>query len=392
MNLYLKVNDDWIQPDVDTSTDVSFALNYTFDTLENPTDYMSTFSYDFQLPKTEKNNKLFGLFNEIPSSEQFPPNELIEFLYYGGGNTVSRGECYITEINEEYYTLAMNGSLQTVFSKLLNSGWNKIKAEEDNEYYLLPEIWKNISYSPTTLKSNWEFDTNSAPFSWASVKDYPFQLQRFNYIAGFAPTQPNDDSYVSDKLIDVNGNETDIQEETNAHQMSEWKVNDTSLYPYVYVLRLWQIFQEHCKTITDYDLLLDDRWYNTDYEFLRNLVYVLPTIAQSDENDVENDGYPVRYTLDEFVNDKIEMESSVHSGDVVKFGYVIPMRFDLNKPQTGCVWNLNMSYGFVVDFKVVDSLSNVKYNKKNALYFIQTRNAITVIINIICLQAFKLSY
>lgn len=382
MNLYFKITNDWVQPDVDTQTEKSFALNYTFDSLENPTDYISTYSFDFQLPKTERNNKLFGMFGEVQSSETFPPNKLIEYMYIGGGNTVSRGECYITEITEEYYVVAMNGSLYTVFSKLLNSGWNKKKSESDDEYYLLPEIWKNISYSPTTLKNNWEFNVNTNPFSWETVKEYPFQLQRFNYVAGFAPTQPNDDSFKSDKLKDETGNVTDIPEETNAHQMAEWKISDTSLYPYIYVLRLWQVFKEHCKNITDYSMELDDRWYNNDYEFLHNLVYLLPPISnESDSDDENNDIYQVKETLEDFTTESLEFVGNKYSGQLVKFGYVIPMKFDLNRPQVqlynnkpeDCVWNFSMDYGLVVDFSVKDDNGNTLHSLKRCYVFLNDK-------------------
>lgn len=372
MNLYLRLNEEWVAPDVNTESENAFALNFAFDSLENPTDYISTYSYDFELPKTTLNNKIFGMYGEMQHSELFPPNKLIEYIYIGGGNTISRGECYITEINESAYVLAMNGSLNTIFKKLLNCGWNKKQAEEDDEYFLFDEVWKNVSFSPTTMKSSFEQNVSNIPFAWSSVKDYPFQLQRFNYICGFAPTQPNDDSFKSDKTMTSNGVEGDLSEEANAMAMAEWKVNDSSLRPYIYVLRLWQIFQEKCKEVTDYEMILDNRWFNNSYEYLKDLVYMLPS-TKGNDNEEFNNAFAIEETLDDFVNNTITFVSNKQSGEVVKMGYLIPMRFDLNKPQTGCVWNFNMEYGCIVDFKVRDGRNNVIHSKKICYVFLNDK-------------------
>ena len=293
MKLYFKINDEWVQPDYDTTNASPLTLNFVFDSLENPSDYISDYSYDFNLPKSARNNRLFDLYNELDSTIKYKPNDSIDYILISDGDTVSEGKCYLKEITQDDYVFSLNGSLQLVLSKLLRCGWNKYDTGDD--YTLLQDYWSRLLMTPAVVKYCWEQDSTQFVWDWEQVKQIRGARQRFLQICGYAPTQPNDNSFKTNKWVTDNTSEATTigngDYELTAMDMCEWKTTDQSLMPYIYVARLWSIFKDVCKDVTGYDLTLDDRWFNQSFEYLKDMVYILPNKETEIKSDTNQDAF-----------------------------------------------------------------------------------------------------
>lgn len=283
MHLYFKINNKWVEPEYNTESTEPVSLNFSFDNLENPTDYVSEYSYNISLPKTAKNNKLFDEYKQIDSTVKYQPTERIDYIYISNGDTISNGEAYLTGISESNYEFALNGSLYTIFNKLLNSGWDEKRNDED--YYKLNEIWGGgLTITPSIVSQS--FNTDNTTFDFDVVKRIRFNAEKFVEIAGFMQTTQKElkdfdtDKWLyNNEILPIGDYDTSTQNNIhsgslNEQQMCEWRCY--KLRPYIYVLRLWQIFNDMCKTITGYDLILDSRWFNENFEYLKGLVYTLP--------------------------------------------------------------------------------------------------------------------
>lgn len=342
MRLYLKLNDSrFVEVDVDDASESVIELNYFFNSLENPTDYISEYAQDITLPKTAKNNKIFDEYRIIDS--KFSQNERIEYVCISNGDAISNGECYISSITRDSYVLTMCGALSVIFNKLLNSGWSNI---DDDEYYRLQEYWNGVMLNSNTVTVS--FATDNINFDFATVKAMTNQLNKFCNIAGFAPTIGVDSgSFETGKWLTNNnilpvGDTTETTQHNynteglTSQQMAEFRCYQTR--PYVYVVRLWQIYSELCEEITGYRMVLDGRWFNDNYEYLRGLVYMLPMINnESDENTNQ-------YTLDLRQNIsssnwntwanygfRVESPYTITAGGINRgtFEWSIPVSFDL---------------------------------------------------------------
>ena len=168
MKFYLNINNQWVTPEFDINSDNNIQLNWTFDNLNNPADLVGEYSYEFTLPYTPTNRKVFKNYEKLDSASDvnnvnvFHPNVLIPYIIQTTNDVISTGEAYLSEISEEGYVLNLNGSLCTVFQKLLNSGWNKSKADADDEYFLFDDIdSQNLKLDRNLIKAMWENDTPS---------------------------------------------------------------------------------------------------------------------------------------------------------------------------------------------------------------------------------------
>ena len=352
MKLYLKIDDTWVEPDVNKADADVLALNWAFDTLQNPTDYISEYSYDLTLPKSARNNKMFDEYYPLDSTIKYKPNDTIEYIYISEGDTISNGRCYLKEITREEYVLALNGSLNIIFNQLLDSGWDEnVDPATNDDYQLLddPLKFRNgllttyPTFSPTLVRQCWEnFET--IPFNMPAVRT--LNNNALNYI-GFLPANGNKyEDFETKKMISSNGTVTELDGNTDGideHAMAEFRIGEQ--HPYVWVQRLWKIYQDQCKSLTGYEMKLDGRWFSDSYEYLKGLVYVLPKMdldgAGKNEPTTDTfDGnvdipkvYAGWYNGHQFTFSHDERLTSDGTGI---FSWDIPVRFDVT-PQTGSI-------------------------------------------------------
>ena len=376
MNLYIKINDIWYEPDIDTNEN-KITLDFVFDALENPTKYTSEMSYTgFILPTTPKNNKIFDNLNIVDNTVKYNPLENIEYVLISDGDTISSGTCYVESIDENNYNLSVNGSLYNIFSKLLNSGFRS--DINDTEYYKIKELWKNVYLTPSTVNTCWNISDNEI-FDLGLIPK--FDVLRMANTVGFMPTtDTNMGEFETDKWVNSN----DITEigfgELSMQQIAEFRVN--KLKPNIYVDKLFQIYKNNCKQITDYELILDERWFNESNEHLRNVVYVLPSL--NDKNITKTNQYHttisntsnMNHSYTNFVNMNETIVSpyttTVSSPNQGMFEYQIPIQVKIYHKTipNNLVYTWNPYLFFVVTVKVLND-ENTEYLNKKIAYILE---------------------
>lgn len=340
MKLYLRINESgsYQLMTMDSTEDIS--LNFSHDNLENPSNYTSEYAYNLKVPICPDNNRLFTNFLHLDSlvvSGGYDPTKKMEYIILdNSGSLISTGTAYVKDISNGYYNLSLTGSLSKIFGKLLNSGWNT--SNQDLDYYLLTDwlkkkkqrhpriptianvvdginvMSKDVVYASWMIPSP-VFSFASALLSYVLHNNYRVDTsETLAFIAslvGFAPTAQgllpgfkNDrwmeigtidggaaQSFASLPVLcserDANNeaiNPIDVGEGLIEAQMGEYR----SYYqqPYIYIDKLWQMYQYEFSNITGgYSLILDNRWFNESNSLLRNLVYMLPKVW--DENNSE---------------------------------------------------------------------------------------------------------
>lgn len=346
MKLYLKINGNFQLMKMDAGSDI--ALNFSHDNLDNPTNYISEFSYNLKVPCCAENNKLFGNFLHLDSliqSGSYNPAKSMEYIVTdNAGSLISTGTAYVKTISNGYYNLSLTGSLSRIFNRLLNSGWSDYNT--DLEYSHMTDwlmLYKSGSGSfvsginvidKDVVYASWMIPTPL--FGWNEIQEtrllLAYGLARGRVtetqcwiasIVGFAPTaQGKLKGFSNDKWVESGTIEDDsttppstvtagafsllpvlcsarnvddepIQDKYKFEddespiecQMGEYR----SYYqqPFIYVFRLWQMYQAEFARITDgYSLILDDRWFSADNPQLANLVYMLPKLWDESNSEI----------------------------------------------------------------------------------------------------------
>lgn len=340
MKLYLRINESgsYQLMTMDSTEDVS--LNFSHDNLENPSNYTSEYAYNLKVPICPDNNRLFTNFLRLDSlviSGGYDPTKKMDYIILdNSGSLISTGTAYVKDISNGYYNLALTGSLSRIFNKLLNSGWNT--ENQDLDYFLMTDWLKKKktrnSRIPTladlsdatnvmtkdVIYASWMIDSPVFKFSDALLLytlrntygvDSTETLAFIASLIGFAPTaQGLLPGFKNDRWIEIGtidgstaqsfaslpvlcsernaNNEAidpiDVGDGLIESQMGEYR----SYYqqPFIYINKLWQIYQQEFSNITGgYSLILDDRWFSESNTQLQSLVYMLPRLW--DENNSE---------------------------------------------------------------------------------------------------------
>ena len=332
--VFLKKNTSDGYKEVVTDKDVGVYFNFQYDRLENPTDYMSEYSYSLRLPRCPENNRFFDEFGRLDSvvlAGGYDPTIKMKYVVVdSAGMLLSTGDAIVSSITPKEFILSLVGSGASIFNKLLNAGWDTDKANEDEEYTLLTDWLKKEKLTLGTFPSeitrfrdgdnritrdtvfaSWKIDKPifdlDTVFTTANLRRYYNILSDTNItetlafivsLIGFAPiSQGRYNNFQSDtwyemvnpldyrflpvycSSVDAEGNPiktVDVGDGTIDVQMGEYR----SYYqqPFIYISALWQLIQkEFTKIIPGYRLELDARWYNESNSELSRLVYMLPT-------------------------------------------------------------------------------------------------------------------
>ena len=296
MKLYLHIGKNWVEPDYSTENDDIIKLNWTFDNLSNPTDYVSEYSYQFVLPITVKNDQMFSNIRfveaDLTYNSNFKPNYKFDYIIQASDDTISTGEAILDEITDEGYVISLQGSLCTAFSRLLNSGWDT--TVEDDDYYLFDDV-KGEYLDRNLIKRSW--DNANPPF----YIENDLSEENITNILTFIPEhqgryKDNFDSTSWMILKNGKGKKVTVGYHTDDEQsyeidpgdgLNEWEMQEFRSYEQpvaVYIQKLFEIYRQKCKDICDYELELDNRWYNDTYEYLQKLVYVLGRVHKEENN------------------------------------------------------------------------------------------------------------
>lgn len=326
--LYLKIpygetKQVWREAVLDDKDDVRFT--FTFDNLENPTNYVSERSVSVKLPRCADNDKLFSnicRLDSVVTASGFNPAEKMQYLAMASGMVVSTGDAVLTKVDKDAYYLSLTGSQSAIFSRLLNAGYSAAKKAEDDSYVKLFDVvryaWLNgydmnakNALNAALVRTSWMVDNplfdlteiyqhNDLAALYGLASAYETAAHIVSLI-GFAPTLQgaypdfSGDKWLNKTVIDgkraaqagivpvlsqrtwLDGSAADsykVEGTIYEQQLGEYR----SYYqqPYIYVSALWQLIARECRTITGYEMILDQRWFNAANDELKGMVYMLP--------------------------------------------------------------------------------------------------------------------
>ena len=369
MELYLKTNEEYVK--VDVGQDQNIVFNNTFSALENPTLYVSEYAYSLTIPKSDCNNKLFNHINLLDCYDTQFKNSF-EYIAVGDGNVVSRGRAYIEMIDSEGYTLQLSGSLYDCFNRLRNATWS---GDSD---YTLEEPWGTLKLTPYVVKTS--FETDSTTWDTATINRLP--ALRFPHYAGFMPTNNVElKDFDTSKWVDISGISEICGEGLTPQQIGEFRCS--RLRPYLYVDKLFELYATECESVTGYKMLLDDRWYNKNNSYLKNVIYTLPMLQTYDGKQANQyvSYVEVSTNKDENYSAFMNLQHNIVSPNTVtatqpnigSFEYSIPLMLRFNGTQLyewSKTWNTCFDGSFYITVDVVVKNDNETYMRKKYGYMI----------------------
>lgn len=309
---------------VELDKDVSIPLNKTFDNLSNPTDIVVDYSKSINIPMTQANNKVLGNAyrldrNILKGSNDnigmyLDPSKKIPFRLMYNNDLILEGYAKFTSANysqvSKYYTInlysALGGAIQDLQSVVVSPDQlSEDQIESDGLKYVLNDPLSGRDLDRNYIKESWEL----ASHDMRSIKDgKPSDMSDVNII-GFAPAHRGTyDDFENDK-IDIGGSiisleeyltqkwiatyksqhsgATDEEAENYVNALKPGEVIDNVtdyimneyrsqyLKPYIYVDKLFQMFQAKCEELTGYKLQLDPMWFRDDNIYWNRLCYML---------------------------------------------------------------------------------------------------------------------
>lgn len=445
--LYLKIpygmtKQVWREAVLDDKEDVRFT--FTFDNLENPTNYVSERSVSVKLPHCADNDNLFSniyRLDSVVTASGFNPAEKMQYLAMSSGMVVSTGDAVLTKVDKDAYYLSLTGSLSAIFSRLLNAGWSAAKKAEDDSYVKLFDVvryaWRNgydmnakNALNAALVRTSWmvdnplfdlteiyQHDDLAAIYGLAAAYETAAHIVS---LIGFAPTLQgaypdfSGDKWLNKTVIDgeraaqagivpvlsqrtwLDGSAADsykVEGTVYEQQLGEYR----SYYqqPYIYVSALWQLIARECRTVTGYDMILDQRWFNATNDELKGMVYMLPqqkidekTIAEGALSggqtatvmpieSAEVSQHPI------IVSGMSDVEATattdtvhVEAGERVTFGYDLESVISMLPQHEISSWNIGMNNVSPLHIRVKATGAGVGfYNEKHYIIFNTTEKS-----------------
>ena len=445
--LYLKIpygmtKQVWREAVLDDKEDVRFT--FTFDNLDNPTNYVSERSVSVKLPRCADNDKLFSniyRLDSVVTASGFNPAEKMQYLAMSSGMVVSTGDAVLTKVDKDAYYLSLTGSQSAIFSRLLNAGWSAAKKAEDDSYVKLFDVvryaWRNgydmnakNALNAALVRTSWmvdnplfdlteiyQHDDLAALYGLAAAYETAAHIVS---LIGFAPTLQgaypdfSGDKWLNKTVIDgeraaqagivpvlsqrtwLDGSAADsykVEGTIYEQQLGEYR----SYYqqPYIYVSALWQLIARECRTITGYNMILDQRWFNATNDELKGMVYMLPqqkidekTIAESALSggltatvmpieSVEVSQHPIIVSgIGDVVATATTDAVHVEAGERVTFGYDLESVISMLPQHEISDWYVGMNNVSPLHIRVKATGAGVGfYNEKHYIIFNTTENS-----------------
>lgn len=287
LNIALYIENQEIEMD----KELDFAINRTYDELQNPTTILNDWSKTIEIPMTVNNNQLFGsIFNverrlvsggSTNRGVYFNPTKKANFkLMYNQGILMS-GYAKLASVDNVNHTYQINlfGEVGNTFLELLKCSFNI--SEETEMKYQIPNYIQDDILTKELVRDSW---LNDSPR--LSLDDEECGTTD---IIGFTPTicgLPS--NFQADTMIDDNGEFVKIGELINTvkgitygesiigdglteRQMGQFRIWNEK--PYIYVNKLWQMMVKKSEEICEYPLRLDKVWFNKNNPYYTDLIY-----------------------------------------------------------------------------------------------------------------------
>ena len=255
------------------------SVTQTYESVNNPTLYYSSFSKTIKLPITANNNAIFSNFNRLDSivtNLSIDPAKKMPFILTNNREPVMEGYLHLdnanTIWNDECFEVTLYSSIGLVFNTIKLLTFNKNAEGVDPEYIIDSPISEDLKINRNLVKQSFEQQYHLLDSD--NILDW----------IGFIPTyQGKYSDFASDKeQLLPSGRTDDMTKERDEHYMREFR----SYYqqPFIWVDKLWKVVKDKVEQITDYTMNLDKSWFTSANPYYSQLIYTCPSLFTSDDN------------------------------------------------------------------------------------------------------------
>lgn len=305
--------------EVELDESVQFSINKYFEDTTNPTNIYSEWSKTVVIPRTIRNNQLFGsLYSPdrliaYSSSDSnlglyFDPYKRLDMRLERDGAIILKGYLKVLSINQEGYHCTLNGELGKIIQELKKLTFDTtLYTGEDSKYLIHGEDYYSEKMSNELIYNSW----NTAKKSTTLFKKSDAGYVATNVI-GYTPLNIRTDTNVFDqttfqaadaratKFADVLDNlsnptfssvtlcdgSTAIGDGLKPRDIGEWR--SYLQQPFIFFNQLVQIIGEKSKEITGYTFDYDIGWFNYSNPYWSDVVMTLDNFEESDNSFVTN--------------------------------------------------------------------------------------------------------
>lgn len=302
---------------IELDKEVQFAITKTFEDISNPTSIINDWSKTVSIPFTDKNNETFGhIYNPdrltihdetLSTGLYFNPLKKLDFRLEWDSAVLMTGYAKMTSVTKTNgtgrYNVTLNGELGKVFQEMKKITFDT--STEDTKYlidgreYLDETITKDLVYDLWTKEGG----NDTALYL---RRDINFKLEE---MLGFAPNNAFESDFdyktyqknvessntfaetLDKKVVNEYGEGNNYETITGVDSgtvigdgLLPREIGEFRSYlqlPYIFFNKLFQIFTEKTKSITGYNVVLDDNWFNQYNPYWSKLVYMLKKIDYS---------------------------------------------------------------------------------------------------------------
>ena len=310
--------------ELEITEDIQFPLNRTFSSLTNPTEIHIDYSKSIAIPATKHNNKILGnayrLDKLFGSSLELDPLKRIPARLVCNGETILDG--YVKYVSSKVkngiaqYNMNLYGAVGEVLKSLQNvvlsadklSDEQKSESDGGAKYILNDKIYDYQVIGKDLVKRIWEqefepLSGGNSPYTtigFAPAYRGLYDDFESNSIVGLETVSVSDgtpkdvaevlkaewiwnltDSGMSqedaEKRVDALDFESIIGPGINEHALRQFRSYEQK--PYVYFCKLMEMYQDKCKEITDYEIVLDNKWFNANNPYWTKMCYMFDYLA-----------------------------------------------------------------------------------------------------------------
>lgn len=363
IQLHLNVDGEWVE--LDQLEGVDFTLNKTFENLLNPADYINSYSKTISIPGTPHNNIVFDNIYRLDSSNRnFDATQKTEFYLSYDGQFITSGYMKVNDItranNVYVYNITLFGRLGETLQTLMDLNFADGSLDDP--------LSDNLKLDRFLIQSSWENELPRLPLLGARDID----------IIGFAPDDHGLNTDFDSKSISDGHKFSTIGSIINSHsgvtvgdaivgdgfterQMAQFRSYHQK--PYLYINKLWQIFQRASEEKCNYKLELDPEWFSNQNPYYSDLVYTLPDLYKEGVENVEVFDLGDTETLRVFPTNGDPSGINIAAWNVLSFnGQTV---FNVSEPK-----DVELSLDLTQNITACDKTSNlskIAFSKDNAL-------------------------
>ena len=332
--------------EVELGQNISIPLNKTFENLSNPTDIITEYSKSINIPLTSRNNEIlsnsYRLDRTIIANDSgvnlgiyLDPTKKIPMKLLYNSQVVLEGYAKFASANNSTnngcYTLNLFGTLGEIFQKLKSvvvsesQLTDEQKAEPDGgAKYVLRDrsaqgeklnaeyVHRSFDHNRNNIYGTYD-GTGGAISSYdvigfaPSYRGYYNEFDSKKIQMGNDTTDPESNFYDIDKVLENEWKKTykknnpsvsDAVAQSYAESLGagnvvgdgfkDYQMREYRCYmmkPYIYFNQLMQMYQDQIKLISDYEMELDNNWFNVNNPYWTRMCYMLDFLDSKDGNE-----------------------------------------------------------------------------------------------------------